>query len=608
MSEDRGAATTGGVDPMHPSRRVPSAAMGELSEDSESSAGVKPTEGGQGGSDQTDRPKLVALPGPAAAEPAPAPDDAEPASRGAAAEPEPESAAAPAAEPAPAAESEVTSATAAAAAAESEPAPAAAASTHADRLALERSLGGPPGSRVVGGPAHAAARTIDLAAPTPVSAYADWAPRPHGVADAIALTATPELLQALRDELAMRAHAEAGLRARAVDAETRLVARVLLTQRTVETLDQVRAELDQLAELLTDERARRRAAEQRVAELERQLAADRGRSDDADREIAALRDSLQRLRSPAEDHDTAGPGGGSPDDVSPGAGTEVRADRLSDALTRLRAGAEPIDPVPVPAGPVAPVALTPATADVALDAPRATLAGPFRTLCRRDPTLAGQLALSLLPMQRIAYPQPISYDVVLGPGHGCVQVTSDQDGTEIARQATARPLQQVDLHVVGGLERFAKLLAAGRIRRRLGFGVARVRGNRDGVAALDALLALPLDLPALVAGGMSTDPSILVSLVAAMVTPNWTRGARFSISHRDGNAPATYLLIADGRLPIVTTVAPTGPIPTVISCAQSDLASALTGSPAPEPELVQVLGDPAPLAQLQAWIKRAQSE
>jgi hypothetical protein len=39
-----------------------------------------------------------------------------------------------------------------------------------------------------------------------------------------------------------------------------------------------------------------------------------------------------------------------------------------------------------------------------------------------------------------------------------------------------------------------------------------VRGNRDGLAALDALLALPLDLPALVDGGISTDPSILAQL------------------------------------------------------------------------------------------------
>jgi hypothetical protein len=558
--------------------------MGELSEDSESSAGVNAAEGGEAGSDQQDRPKLVALPGPVAAL-APAADDTEQLARDDAEPPASDHA-----EPA-----------SGGADAESEPPSAAAVvSADGDRLVLERSLSGPPGagSRIAGTPWHAAARMTDTAAHVTASLYAPWIPQPHEVADAMAITATPELVQALRAELAMRAHAEAGLRARAVDAETRLVARVLLSQRAAEALRQVRAELDQLAGMLTDERVRRQAAERRVAELEQQLAADRGRSDDAAVEIAALR----QLGAPANDHDTASHGDESPSDASQTAATEVRAERLSDALTRLRAGTDPIDLLPAPAGPVAPAALTSATA------PRATLAAPFRTLCRHDPVLAGQLALSLLPMQRIAYPEPVSYDILLGPGHGCVQVTSGDGSTEVARQATARPLQQVDVHVVGGPARFAKLLAAGRIRRWLGFGVARVRGNRDGLAALDALLALPLDLPALVDGGMSTDPSILLSLVAAVVAPDWTRGARFSISHRDGNAPATYLLIADGRRPTVTTLAPTGPITTVISCAQSDLASALTGSPALEPASLQVAGDRAPLAQLQAWIKRAQSE
>jgi hypothetical protein len=555
--------------------------MGELSEDSGSNARVTAAEGGDGGSDQQERPKLVALPGPAA-EPAPAPDDAALASGA------PASASAD-----PAVESETVG-----------DAPASAPSADADRLALERSLSRPsgPATRIAGAaafePAGAAAEPI-----VPPPSYAPWTARPDGIAEAIADTAAPELVQALRGELAMRAHAEAGLRARAVDAETRLTARVLLSQRTAEALHQVRAELDQLAGLLTEERARRQAAEQRVAELERQLAADRGRSDDAAVEIAVLRDSLQQLRSPAQDERATALG-----DASPSAGAEVRADRLSDALTRLRAGTEPIDPGPGAAGPVAPTALTAVTAVVTSTAPSATLAGPFRTLCRRDPALAGQLALSLLPMQRVVYPQPVSYDILLGPGHGCVQVTSGDGRTAVARQASARPLQEVDFHVVGNPERFAKLLAAGKIRRRLGFGVARVRGSRDGLAALDALLALPLDLPALVEGGMSTDPSILMSLVAAIVRPEWTRDARFAISHRGGNATATYLLIADGRKPTVTMVAPTGPIATVISCAQSDLASALSGSPALEPQSLRVAGDPAPLAQLQAWIKRAQSE
>jgi hypothetical protein len=536
--------------------------MGELSEDSGSSARVAVGDGGQAGPDQPDRPKLVALPEPAAVPAAPA--------------------------------------------------AAAAALADADRLALERSLSGPPvlGPWIAGTlsrPPAADANAAAAAAPS----YATL--QPHAIADATAFTATPELVQALRAELTMRAHAEAGLRARAVDAETRLATRLLMSQRSIEALRLVGAELDQLGGMLTDERARRRAAEQRVAELERQLATNRGRSDDAAVEIAEIRGSLQQLRTPADGQAAAAPGGESGDDASQTAATEVRAERLDDALTRLRAGAGPVEPLPEPAVALAPGTPTPATpppANTAVTAiaRKATLAGPFRTLCRRDPALAGQLALSLLPMQRIAYPQPISYDIVLGPGHGCVQVTSSDDATEIARLATARPRQQVDMHIVGGPERFAKLLAAGRIRRRLGFGVARVRGHRDGLAALDALLALPLDLRVLADGGMSTEPSILLSLVAAVVRPDWTRGARFSISHRDGNAPPTYLLIAEGHKPTVTTVAPAGPITTVISCAQSDLASVLTGSPPLAPGAAHVAGDPVPLAQLQTWIKRAQSE
>jgi hypothetical protein len=258
-----------------------------------------------------------------------------------------------------------------------------------------------------------------------------------------------------------------------------------------------------------------------------------------------------------------------------------------------------------------PAALTPATVvapATSLMAPvTATLAAPFRTLTRRDPALAGRLALSLLGMGRTAYPHPISFDLVLGPGRGCVQVTSSASRTDVVAETTARPLEQIGFRVVGGPDRLARLLVAGRLRRRLGFGVARVRGDRDGLAALDALLALPLDLPALVAGGMLSDPTALLSLVAAMVRPEWTRGAYFAVSHRDGDAPPTYLRFGGGRRPEVTSTAPAGPIATVISCAEHDLASVLAGVLVPGTAAVQVLGDTAPLQQLQGWIKRAQS-
>jgi hypothetical protein len=106
---------------------------------------------------------------------------------------------------------------------------------------------------------------------------------------------------------------------------------------------------------------------------------------------------------------------------------------------------------------------------------------------------------------------------------------------------------------------------------------------------------------------MLTDPTALLSLVAAMVRPEWTRGAHFAVSHRDGDAPPTYLRFGGGRRPEVTPTAPAGPIATVISCAEHDLAAVLSGAPVSGMAGVQVLGDTAPLQQLQGWIKRAQS-
>ncbi|HEX5193354.1 MAG TPA: hypothetical protein VFW09_11160 [Solirubrobacteraceae bacterium] len=420
---------------------------------------------------------------------------------------------------------------------------------------------------------------------TPATPTAPGATAPPTAPATTAGPGTPELVSALRAELAMRATAEAGLRARVVDAETRLSARTIASQRTAETLREIRAELERLAELVAGERTRREAAEEHVAALERELHELRAQREPADaeeaqREIGALRDSLAQLRAPAPDAEHAA---ASPTDADP-----VRSERLADALARLRANTQPLEQ---PAAPAVP----------------ATLAGAFRTLCRRDPALAGRLAISLLGMERIVHPRPIAFDLVLGPAAGCIQVTSSETGTEVVAETTARPPEQVAFHVVGGPDRLARLLVAGRLRRRLGFGVARVRGDRDGLAALEALLSLPLDLPALVEGGMLSDSTTMLSLVAAIVRPEWTRGAYFALSHRDGDAPASYLRFSGGRRPEVTATEPAGPIATAISCSGQDLASLLAGAIGPGAAGVEVRGDAAPLTQLQGWIKRAQS-
>ena len=242
----------------------------------------------------------------------------------------------------------------------------------------------------------------------------------------------PGLVDTLRRELDTRAASEAALRARLIAAETRLAARVLLDQRTTGTLRRLRDELDGLRTSLQRERARRRAAEARAAKLERdagareqaehraarlerELGGQRERSRDAYDAIGELRGALGRLSEPGA---SPPPGQQAPDEPAPAAaetpaptGTgAVPVDRLSDALARLR---ESVAPPDVPLESTA----------VSLTTGGRTLEAAFRRLVKRDAGAAGELLLDLLALQRAAFPHPIAYDLVLGPGRGCVRVT-----------------------------------------------------------------------------------------------------------------------------------------------------------------------------------------
>jgi hypothetical protein len=437
------------------------------------------------------------------------------------------------------------------------------------------------------------------------------------------------LVHTLRRELDARASADAGLRARLVDAEARLAARVLLEQRTTAMLGQLRGELEGLRAALEHELTRRAAAEMRVAELELQLAGQQERSRDAYAAIDELRGALGQLRSPEpepepepetepesepepepEPEPELDPEPPAPpvEAPAPDSGEHETAEllepaRLSDALTRLRETIAPQDPAPA-------YAVVAADREPSL---RETVARPslgpmFGRLVAADPEAAGRLLLELLPLQRIAYPHPVSYDLVLGDDRGCVRVTVGEGAPAIGLQGTPGPRDQVDFQVFGDPARIARLLSAGPFRRRLRAGLAKVRGSREGITALDALLGIPLDLRALHGGGVRLDPATAFELVASMIDPVWTAGEGFTLAHEDPEAAAagvTYLLVRPGRRIEVTRKAPEGRIATTISCRADDLLLVLAGEPVPR---LAVRGDVGPLALLRTWIKRAQSE
>ncbi len=237
---------------------------------------------------------------------------------------------------------------------------------------------------------------------------------------------------------------------------------------------------------------------------------------------------------------------------------------------------------------------------------RPTVERPFRRLVAHDAALAGQLLLDLLPAQRAAYPHPIAYDLVLGPGRGCVQVTVGAGAPDVKLDGAARAREQVDFQIVGDPARLARLLTASPLRRLLRVGIARVRGRREGLAAVRALLALSLDLNGLHAAGLRLAPETLLGLVAAMIDPVWTRGERFTIAHADEGGGVVYLQVRDGRAPLVTRSAPEGRVATTLTGSAGALAVTLTRPTEPREQPAQVTGDAGPLRLLCDWINRAQ--
>jgi hypothetical protein len=354
--------------------------------------------------------------------------------------------------------------------------------------------------------------------------------------------------------------------------------------------------------------------ERRAAGLERDLAVARRELSDASRDLADARRQLERqrfLNERAYDaidqvrDELARLGGSSPAEPAPPTPAPpdpVQAEKLSAALARLRE--------------TTPASLedsAPAEPPVRVESPRRPakpwLSGAFRTLAARDAAAAGRLLRALLPAQRAAEPRPVAYDLVLGD-MAAVRVTVSSATAQVDLGDAPRPLSEVDFQLEGDLASMARLLAAGPVRRRfarlpLGGRLARVRGDRNRLGALERLLDAPLTLGQLHAAGVGLDPSLALTVAAAMIEPDWTAGERFTIAHREPQAasPDAYLHVRDARAPIATVEPPPGPLATTIECAAGELFGLLAGE---QVASVAISGDQRPLDLVRRWLDRAQ--
>ncbi|HYB25808.1 MAG TPA: hypothetical protein VEF89_04270 [Solirubrobacteraceae bacterium] len=371
-----------------------------------------------------------------------------------------------------------------------------------------------------------------------------------------------------------------------------------------------------------------RAQRQEIEAQRDEIDAQRRRTARAYEAIDLVRGELRQLRAtgqataspplPGSSTSRAGPtAAGTP---APPAAGHVEPERLSEALTRLRErtpvvpsseDADETEPeaeaAPVPEEAPAAEALKPLPAPFGRPV-KPWMGKAFRALAKQDSSTAGHLLLALLPAQRAADPHPVAYDLALSDVLWA-QVTVDSVTVQVQLDPTPRPLSEVDFQLVGDLAGIARLLAAGRFRRRLGRlapgrRFARVRGDRRRLPALDRLLTAPLALRDLRAAGVELDPLLAMTLAALMIEPEWTAGERFTIGHRrpEDPSPDAYLQVRDGRAALASAIAPHGLVSTVIVCASQELMAVLGGSVA-APEIA---GDQRPLSLLLQWLERAQ--
>jgi hypothetical protein len=448
------------------------------------------------------------------------------------------------------------------------------AAAEAEHLAATR------GAAAAQEPAVGSAAVSEPAAPpVPREAAAPQAPReapPPGSLERRASTIRAE--SALAAEL-RNASRPAARPARAPDQRQPRLAALLRSER----------ELPAPESALERERAARTAAERRGVELERELAEQKARAARITAAIADIRSELRQLR-----HELAE--SSPPERLAESPAQEsgpVQADHLSAALARLReaTSAPPppeLAPEPRLAGPVKP-----------------WLRHVFGRLAAQDPPTAGRLVIALLPAQHLAVRRPVAYDLVIGD-LASVQVSAGAGATRVEFAAGPRAASEVDFRVAGDLASLARLLAAGRVRRRLGRGVARVRGDRARLSALEQLIAAPLNLRDLHEAGVRLDPALALTVASLMIEPGWTAGERFTIAYEVPGArlALAFLHVRDGRAPVVLDRPAAGDAEATIVASPDLLLRALAGGRPPE---VFVRGDQRLLRLIAGWLARAQS-
>jgi hypothetical protein len=361
----------------------------------------------------------------------------------------------------------------------------------------------------------------------------------------------------------------------------------------------------------------------------------------------ALAAAIQRLRARVADVAAAGaaqqeplgpspqagaPQAGAPqvgasEDAAAGEAAEVEAGVEAAGVEAARveagveaAGAAGAEPAPAAAAEDVPpgVAYTPLPV-LERAQPRAWLAPAIRRVAeRRDPRLAAELVLELLPAQALSIEKPLrylvkilelgAYEVSLADGRGTVR---DLAGAGLVDSRT--------FMLEGSAVAFAEIAGGGsRLSAWRPPTGLRVRGGRRRAKRLLSTRSEPLSLADLERAGVTVWPGLLLLALAEAVDPAATAGHVFTVAFAiEGRQSAVLHVHASGGRPLTVTrgpaqegeqSAPTGAGGTVQSTVRlSEQGFArLIGARDLDGEKVILEGEQAPLETLLSWTDKVQ--
>jgi hypothetical protein len=402
-------------------------------------------------------------------------------------------------------------------------------------------------------------------------------------------------------------------------------------------------------------RGRVEALEQRVGEVQEDLAREREARQAAERELAALqsaqaavapligelREIAHRLRLAAE---SAAP---LPEPMPAAPQTEAAnaqmAEALAAAVQRLRARVaavgeiqesgpeetqpqdelaetEPDDELAVEStaesAPPIDQALpgTPYSPPPAVErlAPRAWLAPAIRRVAeRRDPRLAAELVLELLPAQAIAIGKPTRYLVKIAE-LGAYEISLADGRGSVRDLAGAGLIDSRTYLLEGPAAAFAEVAAGGsRLSAWRPPAGLRIRGGRRRAKRLLAARRDPLSLSELESAGVTVWPGLLLLALAEAIDPASTAGHTFTIVFAiEGQQSAELAVQALQGRPLAVTRGPAQaaagmPGQTTVHLSERAFARLITAQDLAD-ESVRIEGDQAPLQTLLSWTDRVQ--